>query len=312
MRCVSEKFMESLKNGNLQPVLERVRKDNTLMLAIRQNYINIYYRGGNILKITEEAGAYTCYFDSKYDLSEENEKYNSLMLPDKISTRDDTKKWVSGIPQLKELMDFWLNKNPKNEREFQQVVVRENNNSGISNETEYFITDIEIASSEISARFDMTAVKWPAGSRKSDDKCRPAFIEMKYGDSSLVGTAGLLKHLQDITAYLSEKKKYESAVDMVVNQFEQLYDLSLIKFNYTDKVKKVGLQLDSSKKPEFIFILANHNPRSNKLKSIIENDEISVYAKSDLFDLKFLCSTDAGYGMHDCNVIDYNEYLKRL
>ena len=41
-------------------------------------------------------------------------------------------------------MDMWLHKNPKYEREFQQLLVRENNNQGdISKSTDYYILDIE-------------------------------------------------------------------------------------------------------------------------------------------------------------------------
>lgn len=55
MRKLSVKFMGDLVNpdGVLYPILTRVRKDHTLMLAIRENFINIYYRGGNILNIKE-------------------------------------------------------------------------------------------------------------------------------------------------------------------------------------------------------------------------------------------------------------------
>lgn len=43
-------------------------------------------------------------------------------------------------------MDWWFHKHPKYEREFQQVIARENNNHGkISNGTDYYIADIEFA-----------------------------------------------------------------------------------------------------------------------------------------------------------------------
>lgn len=312
MRGLSDNFMKTLKDGNLKPVLERVKKDDTLMLAIRKNYINIYYRGGSIIKITEKIGTYACFFDSQYDLSEGKTVFYSLDLPGELLTDADSEKWVAGIPALKELMDFWLKEHPKNEREFQQVVERENNRSGISNETEYFITDIELAESDVGGRFDMIAVKWPADSRQNSNKCIPAFIEMKYGDAALGGKSGILKHLKDITAYLSEKKNYENAVQMITNQFNQLYKLELIKFNYTEKVRENGLRLDVSKKPEFIFLFANHNPRSGILKDIIDSNELARCADSDLFDLKFFCSCDAGYGMHDSNMLGYNQYVKRF
>ena len=43
IRKISPKFMNDLtsQEGVLHPVIEQVKKDNTLMLAIRKNYINI-------------------------------------------------------------------------------------------------------------------------------------------------------------------------------------------------------------------------------------------------------------------------------
>ncbi len=46
MRKLSETFMEALKGGVLQPILEYVQKDSTLNLEIRENQVTIYYRGG--------------------------------------------------------------------------------------------------------------------------------------------------------------------------------------------------------------------------------------------------------------------------
>jgi hypothetical protein len=58
VRRLSIDFMNDLKdtNGLLYPILERVKQDHMLMLAIRDNYINIYYRGGNILRVNKERG----------------------------------------------------------------------------------------------------------------------------------------------------------------------------------------------------------------------------------------------------------------
>jgi len=69
MRALSEHFMDDLikPDGLLYPILKRVKIDHTLMLAIRENYVNIYYRGGNILRVTEQSkGSYQTFFDVKY------------------------------------------------------------------------------------------------------------------------------------------------------------------------------------------------------------------------------------------------------
>lgn len=309
MRALSNTFMEELKSGVLLPLLTRVKKDDTLMLAIRDGSINIYYRGGNILKLSQEKGKlFTAFFDKKYDLSDDSTSFKSLNLPTKISSTSDSSIWVSSFTNLKEFMDFWLHKNSKPEREFQQVVVRENNYSTISNETEYFITDIELEDTVIGSRFDMTAIKWPAGipNRRYGKNCNIAFIEMKYGIDSLGGDSGLVKHLMDIEKYLSGTSVIEIQ-EGLANQFNQLYDLELVKFNYS---KNAIIQFDPNEKPEFIFLLANLNPRSRKLKEIITSSDFAKLTQSKYFDLKFYISKDAGYAMHGVNMVSYNKYLE--
>ena len=65
MRRLPKTFMNDLKNedGKLYPLLERIKKDDTLLLSIRNNYINIYYRGGNLVRISYGAKGYKAFFD---------------------------------------------------------------------------------------------------------------------------------------------------------------------------------------------------------------------------------------------------------
>jgi len=316
MRGLSEKFIHCLKSENclLRPVLERVKKDDTLMLAIRDGYINIYYRGGNLLKISEKSNFYEFFFDKKYDLSLGHKAYDELNLCERIAESAQIEefaqieKWVASIARLKELMDFWFNEHPKTEREFQQLVERENNRSSISNETEYFIIDIEMADLEIGARFDLLAIKWLASGRQDGRNCKATFIEMKYGDDALDGKSGLLKHLEGISAFLEKKEKYSAILKAMTGQFNQLVELGLIKFNQS-KFNNTKVELNPTNKPEFIFLLANHNPRSKKLQNILLSDEFKKYVESDLFDLRFFVSSDAGYGMHNYNMLTYKNYV---
>jgi len=280
------------------------------MLAIRDGYINIYYRGGNLLKISEMPNFYEFFFDKKYDLSLGHKAYVELNLCERITESAQIEKWVTSIARLKELMDFWLNQHPKTEREFQQLVERENNRSSISNETEYFIIDIEMADSDISARFDILAIKWLASGRQDGRNCKATFIEMKYGDDALDGKSGLIKHLEGISALLENKEKYPGILQAMTGQFNQLVELGLIKFNQSTNNTKV--ELNPVGKPEFIFLIANHNPRSKKLQNILLSEKFKKYVGSELFDLRFFVSSDAGYGMHNYNMQTYERYLTRL
>lgn len=312
MRGLSANFIDSLKNGILQPVLDRVIMDDTLRLFIRNGYINIYYRGSNLLKITEQPKKYEMYFDKKYDLSLNHEVFGLLNLPKKVSTLQDVRRWVDSFPFLKQLIDFWLFNNPKPEREFQQLVERENNRSTISNETEYFVTDIEFADSGLGARFDITAIQWLASDRKTLKNCKPVFIEMKYGDNALSGSAGMIKHIKDINSFISNRFGYQSMLNIMETQFIQLNELGLIQFNHSTNLNISAFKLDPGTKPEFIFLLANHNPRSDKLKSVLSDPGFLSFINPNIFDLRFSVSSFAGYGLHSNNIVPLNDFLKLL
>ncbi len=294
MRELSEEFMNDLSKpeGKLHPILDRVRKDHNLMLATRDGYINIYYRGGNILRVTEREGFYQTFFDVKYANSGQ-----IVVNPEEdIRNQADSQKVVACLSDRKIIMDeYFALKSKTTEREFQQLVARENNNSSISNESEYFVSDIEVTIPRL-ARFDIIAIRWLASQRKQGNKCRAALIEMKYGDSALGGDAGLLKHLKDMDALISNKEVYVDLLQTMENQFNQLNELGLLNFNKGTSNAKV--KLNPENKPEVIFILANHNPRSPKLKKILSNPEIDEYEQSKKFDIRFYVASFAGYGLH--------------
>jgi hypothetical protein len=104
MRALSQTFMANLLNqdGLLRPILERTKQDHTLMVSIREGYINIYYRGGNILRVKEHhSGSYNAFFDNEYN------KYGlpCPVLPGTIETQESAKSWVESFQALKGIMD---------------------------------------------------------------------------------------------------------------------------------------------------------------------------------------------------------------
>lgn len=112
------------------------------MLAIRENAINIYYRGGNLVRLVgQTSGRYKADFDAKYNLAGQA----LPVLPTNIQSQDESAQWMTAFPILKQVMDEYFSVHSKPEREFQQLLARENNHSTISNESEYFIADIEFA-----------------------------------------------------------------------------------------------------------------------------------------------------------------------
>lgn len=311
MRQLSEFFIKNLKNesGIIFPILERVKNDDTLMFAIRDGYINIYYRGGSLLKITEHNNSFSTSFDHNYIKS--GMSASDLRIPSNIDSVDAAQKCVQAFPHIKEVMDLYFSKNNKPEREYQQLVARENNYSTISNESEYFIADIEVAETEFGARFDMIGIKWPANQRQKGNKCTPVFIEMKYGDGAVGGTSGLVKHLKDFNDFI-EEGRYSSLLASMENQFDQLDELGLLKFNKSGNVKNISFDTNKKLKPEVILILANHNPRSTSLSTELNKPEVLNIIKEENFDLKFFVASFSGYGMHHDCMLNLESFLKLL
>jgi hypothetical protein len=139
MRELSESFLNDLisPEGKLHPIITRVKSDQTLMLAIRDGFINIYYRGCDILRLTEtRKEGYSTFFDNTYNKSG-HEMPDS---PARILNTVDANKWVDSFLLRKRVLDEFLSAKGHSEKEFQQLVARENNTSTISNESEYFIS----------------------------------------------------------------------------------------------------------------------------------------------------------------------------
>jgi hypothetical protein len=293
-RKLTPEFMTALLNGVLLPLLNRIKEDQTLMLAIRKNYINIYYRGGNLCKVSRngDGAVYTAYFDKKYN---KKPKDLPVRFPFSLNNCEQVSALLEAIPELKYRMDNFLTKHGKSEREFQQLVVRENNYSPIAGKTHYFIVDIEIAGILPGARYDMLAVRWLSHERNLPGALVPALIEMKYGTDALDGLAGLKKHMGDAYALRGNKAEWGNVLSGLEAQLNQLDELGLLTFNRSARVKR--LEIDRVATPELIFLLAGHNPGSTKLATILNAVDI-VEAERGSFDLLFFVSSFAGYGMY--------------
>ena len=287
-RQISEEMLNAFLSGELSSLLEAVKKDDTLDLELRGDSVNIYYRGGSLFKITGINNVFSVSFDTNYCTE------GSVNLSKNPSPAEA----VANIPFYKQAMDWWFHEHPKYEREFQQVIARENNNHGkISNGTDYYIADIEFADGN--ARFDMVALKWLSkGSvRKDTSKVSLALIEVKYGDGALKGTAGIAKHLEDFQKFLGDKEKVDDFCQDMSQVFTQKCKMGLVTgLNENQYDVKI-----SPNNPEVIFIFANHDPESKILPTLIEEIEPDKYQ----FPIMIARASNMGYGL-------YVEHLRQV
>jgi len=295
IHIISVKFQEDLNSGILKPILNNVHRDNNLTVEIRHNYINIYYRGGNLLRISEKATGYNFFFDLEFIKDNNVEKEIISSLPKHVALKNDTQKWSDMLPTIKAIMDTYFVSHKKAEREFQQLVVRENNIGGIAKKTDYFICDVEYQIDD--TRFDLVAAKC-----MSRGKYRLALIEMKYADSALGGKSGIVDHVRKVYKYLSENN---------INYLKkEMYGILEIK-RALKLVEDLPTKFEFLKvKPEFIFLLANHQPASNSLYS-----ELNKLEKENFYidlckmaDLKIATASFFGYGLFNDCIYTLNEF----
>ncbi len=56
MRRLSNSFMQTLTSGFLTGLTRKVKQDKDLDLELRENYLNVYYKGNSLLKLDEASG----------------------------------------------------------------------------------------------------------------------------------------------------------------------------------------------------------------------------------------------------------------
>ena len=309
-RGLSNEFLNEFINGMLQPVLKRVRNDDTLDFEIRSEEVHIYYRGGKILGIkptSKRNDIFDLSFDKKYFLNSEVPLYVKN-LPERVSSQEDIIARLEQFPIFKQAMDFYGKKFQKNEREYQQNLIRENNYSTVSNGTDYFIVDMEYnhPNTDIKGRADLTAFRWESkGSNRKKGKVKLCLLEVKYSDKALKGKSGLQEHIEHMIALTKNKDALDITKKEMLNIFRQKRQLGLISFGSKTNENEVSSFSDET--PEIILLLINHDPES---KSLLE--QLQVLSPEDKKYVSIATSNFLGYGLYTESIYSTEEFIAKF
>ena len=234
-RGIDEKFINDLNSGELAFFLQRVKENPKLALCIRGGYINIYYRGGNLLKISKKGHGYLFKFDEKYCLNEKDaERIKEL---DGNSTKD----YESNFERLICEMDTYFSKHPKDEREYQHNVL-------INNPS---VIDVEYQIGK--KRFDMLMVQ--------DGKL--IIVENKYGTGAINGKDGLAYHYCDICETIKDENKLSEIKESVKRISKNKFELGITDKEYTSE------KIDAAE-TEILFLVADFNQKSGAINKEVE------------------------------------------
>lgn len=254
MRGINERFINDLKNGCLSFFLDEVKnKSSELCIEIRKGYINIYYKGGNLLRITQKKSGYAFYFDARYCLRKKGEinRENYEILKNLPS--DDADAYIKNFETMKKEMEGWFEEYPKKEREFQHRLLV--NNPQVV-DIEYATPRSEVTGKKLNMRLDMLMT----------DADRLIIVENKFGIGAITGDAGVGKHYRDICDLLNTPDVYDELVCSVENIARAKYELGLIE---------TPIKCIDKTKTEILFLLADFNENSETLKNELKTMNIT-------------------------------------
>lgn len=297
-RALSPKFLDMFKeNGRFYNILEAVKKDDSLIMCMRGDYVTIYYKSLQILKICEN-GSFDV--DKKYIEEKPVQGFDAEAYFAKAKIGIDKHCKESRVEKL--------------EKEVQQAIVRDNNYCSISNATDYFIIDIEYTQNELDARFDALAVLWPRKGRQNGKNLRLAYIEVKAGENAIAGTSGVSEHYKAIYNFIenldnNNKEKQDFLKDLE-NVIEQQRELGLWEIGKNDN--KISLSQDV--KPQLMFILVNYNQNSKSINKEIAKIEEYISEKDNKipFELVFATSSFMGYGLYENCMLSLENLQKKI
>ncbi len=270
----SKELWKKLTEGEYNEIIKFASKrENELDVQIRDNYLNVYYRGGNLLRIHPRS----LFFDEFY-FHREARSLRKTHLIERAGAGDKTciRRWESykkqrddmlGIlkksggmeeysAKMKKVMDEWeidlhtieISHDEKNEQ--QQISM---NNRGA---TPYTVVDLEYAVSTTSSfcyngkldkkvpRFDIIAV----------DKTGQLYvIELKTGLGAIDNDSGIGPHMDCFEHTIGRDRK-NLFLDEMNKLLNQKKDLNLI-----DK----EIYIDTEKIPQFIFAFSDKKSGEN-------------------------------------------------
>lgn len=219
-------LVTAIKDGNCNLALD---------LQIRDGYINVYYRGGCLWKISNLSAEKPNFrFDSKYCLKNEQR----LKLP-KVTEADA---WLNSREMLQSIMDQWFTLHPKEEREIQQDLCAKHLQEKAS---DWVVLDIEYAAwlhrKKINkgekgrrlCRFDFIALR-----RKSPEDIY--LIELKISSGACKGrSSGVISHAEDFAQFLwntKDVKALKSFKDSMRNILREKAALGLLPGINAEKI----------------------------------------------------------------------------
>lgn len=253
MRYLDDNFLADLKTGFLAPLREAVVKDRDLVMELRGDYINVYCKGHNLLKLAQDHRGYTVDINREFRVTEPP-------TPARMDSSDQVGQFIRAIPGIKYRIATYTDRRNR-EIEFEQLIVRANNCERDLN-SDFFIVDRQVAMPDRVEQFDLMAIYWNREGRKRKQTVPLELLEVKFGQNSDISVIGdqLGRYLQSIERHMG--RLAEEAERLLAQKIE----LALIE-QPDDRLEalktlKVSRRIEDVR---FGIVLVDYNPHSSLL-----------------------------------------------
>ena len=289
--------MDSLQSGLLAPLRERVKADSSLCLELRENYANVYYRGGNLMRVSQADGGYAAFFDANYFEGVEP----PLPIPTgRLREPADVAAWMAALPWLKQGMDLFLGRHPKDEREIEQSLLRENNFGGCARFDRLLRLRHRVRECSWAVRRRRRAMALDARGAQETGRTAPRSRrgEVRRRCARRWGGAPRSHRRRERALGRSRQRRRAQARDGARVQSEAgagLIDCEKDLLGFTDDP------------PLLLLVLANHDPDKSRLRELFRSLPPSPYAE-----LRVATGCLLGYGLYEPAVLTIEQALMRF
>jgi hypothetical protein len=251
MRGLSPEFLTALRSGFLAELTGAAKEDSDLDLEIRENYINLYYKGNSLLKLSEASG-------QRYRV-EVNQKFlTGIQAPAQLVDEDTTTQFVENIPLIKRNIQRCGQHSI--ELEYEQLFIRANNFERRVN-AEYFVLDRQYVIG--AEKFDLMGFCWPRSGRARGQEVGMCLMELKYSlNTDITGLHEQLERYYSAVKKRTAKQPPDDLATEAHNVFRQKLHLGL--FDESPRKEAFGTLTISPRLEDFQFIivLIDYNPHS--------------------------------------------------
>lgn len=267
LRGLSPEFMRDLKEGLLAPLCRAAITDRDLLLEIREDKVNIYFKGNSLVLLERRKEGYAASLHEKFQ--------RGLQVPRRLSTLADAKSFEALIPDIKKNM--LAKERGGSEIEYEQMLIRANNCESHLN-TDYFIIDRQSIPDASRERIDLVGIYWPRP-RQRGATVPLALFELKFSLNSDIQRL----HEQLDRYYEVATSDIHNLAEEAKGVLRQKVELGLIEYKSPEALKSLKISGDINK-VRFVVVLVDFNPASKlfnrgfkKLRNLSFANQIDLF-----------------------------------